>query len=40
LPWPIVSDDGVEDCQELSSDRDERDHLWLTGGDETIDSSE
>src|SRR5579871_1932019 len=29
LPWPIVSEDGVEDGQKLSSDRDEGNHLWL-----------
>src|SRR5262245_36903891 len=36
LPWPIVSDDGIEDCQQLSGDCDECDHLWFAGSDKTL----
>src|SRR5271165_6989411 len=32
----MVSENGVEDGQEFSRDRDESDHLWLAGGDEAI----
>src|SRR5581483_3209318 len=34
LPWSLVSQDGVEDGEQLSCDRDERDHFWLTGSNE------
>ena len=36
LPWTVVSENGVEDGEELSSDGDESDHLRPTGGDEAI----
>src|SRR4051794_41479448 len=36
LPWFLVSQDGVEDGEELAGDGDEGDHLGLAGGAEVI----
>src|SRR4051794_41759325 len=36
LPWFLVSQDGVEDGEELAGDGDEGDHLGLAGGAEAI----
>src|SRR5580704_10592904 len=36
LPWATVSEDSVEDGQELSRDGDEGDHFGLAGGDEAV----
>src|SRR4051794_41645657 len=36
LPWFLVSQDGVEDGEELAGDGDEGDHLGLAGGDEAL----
>src|SRR5262245_4832336 len=36
LPWPIVSENGIEDGQELSSDGDESGHLGFSGGNEAV----
>src|SRR5215469_9016282 len=36
LPWLTVSENGVEDGQELSRDGDESDHFGFAGGDEAI----
>ena len=39
LPWPIVSENGVEDGQELSRESDESDHFGFASGDEAIEES-
>src|SRR3954449_9636209 len=36
LPWFLVSQDGVEDGEELAGDGDEGDHLGLCGGAEAF----
>src|SRR3954467_12608865 len=36
LPWFLVSQDGVEDGEELAGDGDEGDHFGLAGGAEAI----
>src|SRR5205085_7775612 len=36
LPWFLVSQDGVEDGEELAGDGDEGDHLGLSGGAEAF----
>lgn len=35
-PWSAVSEDGIEDCEELSSDGHDGDELWLAGFDELV----
>src|SRR5262249_459615 len=34
--WSIVSHHGVEDGEELAGDRNDGDHLWLSGRDEAV----
>src|SRR3954452_4632757 len=36
LPWFLVSQDGVEDGEELAGDGDEGDHVGLSGGAEAF----
>src|SRR5215475_5903398 len=36
LPSFFVSEHGVEDGEELASNRDDGDHFWLTGGEQTL----
>src|SRR3954453_10757062 len=36
LPWLLVSQDGVEDGEELAGDGDEGDHVGLSGGAEAF----
>jgi hypothetical protein len=36
LPWSSISEDGVEHCEKLSGDRDERHHLGLSSSDEAL----
>ena len=36
LPWTVVSQDCIEDCQELSGDGNDGDFFWLTVGDEPV----
>src|SRR5262249_43982940 len=36
LPWLIVSDDGIEDGEELAGDRNDGDHLGLSSRDQTV----
>jgi hypothetical protein len=36
LPWAFISQDCVEDRDQLSSDGDEGDELWFSGSDELV----
>src|SRR5687768_1063203 len=36
LPWCAVSENGVEDGQQLAGRSDEGDELWLSGGDQPV----
>ena len=36
MPWGFVSEDCIEDCQQLAGDGDEGDHFGLAAGDETL----
>jgi len=36
LPWGFISENGVEDREELSGNGDQDDHFWLSGRDEAL----
>src|ERR1700694_4271265 len=36
LPWGFISQDGIEDCEQLSGDGDDRDEFGFAGGDEPV----
>src|SRR5262249_14721663 len=36
LPWRFVPDHGVEDDEQFAGDRNESDHLWLSGREKAL----